>query len=69
VSGGIISIIPKLPSADDDYTPAQRGVIDAQLSEAARGPYYGPFETADEAIKFLHREIRKRKIGKSKSIE
>ena len=63
VSGGIISIIPKLPSADDDYTPAQRGVIDAQLAEAAKGPYYGPFETAGEAIRFLHKEIRRRKVA------
>ena len=63
VSGGIINIIPKLPSADDEYTPAQRRVIDAQLSEAAKGPYYGPFETAEAAIKFLRREIRKRKTA------
>ena len=67
VSGGIISIIPKLPSADDEYTPAQRRVIDAQLEEAAKGPYYGPFETAQAAIKFLHQEIRKRKSSKSKT--
>jgi len=67
VSGGIINIIPKLPSADDEYTPAQRRVIDAQLDEAAKGPYYGPFETADAAIKFLHREIRKRKSSKAKT--
>lgn len=58
VSGGIINIIPKLPSADDKYTPAQRRVIDAQLKEAAKGPYYGPFETADAAIKFLRTEIK-----------
>jgi bifunctional DNA-binding transcriptional regulator/antitoxin component of YhaV-PrlF toxin-antitoxin module len=64
VSGGIINIIPILPSADDDYTPAQRKVIDAQLTEAAKAPYYGPFETADSAIKFLRQEIRKRKAEK-----
>jgi AbrB family looped-hinge helix DNA binding protein len=67
VSGGIISIIPKLPPADDEYTPAQRRTIDSQLKDAAKGPYYGPFETADEAIKFLHREIRKRKATKPKT--
>ena len=67
VSGGIISIIPKLPSADDEYTPAERRAIDGQLEEAAKGPYYGPFETADAAIKFLRREIRKRKTRKSKT--
>ena len=52
VSGGIISIIPDVPSADDEFTPAQRRVIDARLAEARKGPYYGPFETVDEAIKF-----------------
>ena len=67
VSGGIINIIPKLPSADDEYTPAQRRAIDAQLKEAAKGPYHGPFETADAAIDFLHWEIRKRKAGKTKT--
>lgn len=60
VSGGIINIIPKLPSADDEYTPAQRKAIDAQLKEASKGPYYGPFGTAEDAIKFLNQEIRKR---------
>ena len=67
VSGGIINIIPKLPSADNEYTPAQRRVIDAQLKGAAKGPYYGPFETADAAIKFLRTEIRTRKSNKSKT--
>ena len=60
MSGGIININPKLPSADDEYTPAQRRVLDAQLKEAAKGPYYGPFETADAALKFLRNEIRTR---------
>jgi bifunctional DNA-binding transcriptional regulator/antitoxin component of YhaV-PrlF toxin-antitoxin module len=66
LSGGIINIIPKLPSAEDEYTPAQRRVIDAQLREAAKGPNYGPFDTADAAIKFLNQRIRKRKAGKTK---
>lgn len=66
VSGGIINIIPKLPSADDEYTPEQRRVVDAQLAEAAKGPYYGPFDTAGAAIRFVHQEIRKRKRGTSK---
>ena len=61
VSGGIINIIPELPTADDEYTPAQRRAIDARLAEARKGPYYGPFKTADEAITFLHKEIRSRK--------
>jgi bifunctional DNA-binding transcriptional regulator/antitoxin component of YhaV-PrlF toxin-antitoxin module len=67
VSGGIINIIPQLPSADDEYTPAQRRQINAEIAEARKGPYYGPFETADAAIKFLRQEIRKRKAAKSKT--
>jgi bifunctional DNA-binding transcriptional regulator/antitoxin component of YhaV-PrlF toxin-antitoxin module len=67
VSGGIINIIPELPTADDEYTPAQRRVIDARLAEARRGPYYGPFKTADEAVAFLRREIRNRKAAKRKT--
>jgi AbrB family looped-hinge helix DNA binding protein len=69
VSGGIINIIPKLPPADDEYTPAQRRAIDAQLEEAQKGPYHGPFETADAAVRFLRQEIRKRKTGKSRTIK
>jgi bifunctional DNA-binding transcriptional regulator/antitoxin component of YhaV-PrlF toxin-antitoxin module len=61
VSGGVINIIPKLPAADDEYTPAERLAIDARLAEARKGPYYGPFETADDAVKFLRREIKVRK--------
>ena len=61
VSGGVINIVPKLPFADDEYTPAQRRVIDARLQVARKGPYYGPFETAHEAIAFLRKEIRNRK--------
>lgn len=70
VSGGIINIIPKLPSADDEYTPAQRRAVDAQLAETAKNPKHGPFDSADDAIRFLNREIRarraaaKRKSGK-----
>lgn len=67
VSGGIINIIPKLPSADDDYTPAQRKAIDARLAEARKGPYHGPFDSADEAIRFLRKEIRSRKIKRKTS--
>jgi len=67
VSGGIINIIPKLPSADDEYTTEQRRIVDSQLAEAAKGPYYGPFETADAAIRFLHQEVSKRKSSKSKT--
>ena len=67
VSGGIINIIPELPSADDEYTPEQRRVIDARIAQARKGPYYGPFETADKAIKFLRKEIKARKASTKKT--
>ena len=63
-SGGVITIVRKLPLASDEYTPAQRRIIDARLTEARKGPYLGPFETAHEAIKFLRKEIKNRKAMK-----
>jgi bifunctional DNA-binding transcriptional regulator/antitoxin component of YhaV-PrlF toxin-antitoxin module len=62
-SGGVITIVRKLPVARDEYTPAQRLIIDARLSEARKGPYFGPYETAVEAIKFIRKEIRNRKAS------
>src|SRR4051812_42098725 len=50
----------KFPTADDEYTPAQRKVIDARLAEAEKGPFYGPFNTHDEMMNFLNREMKKR---------
>ena len=32
-TGGVIGIRPKFPAADDEYTPEQRRIIDAQLAE------------------------------------
>jgi bifunctional DNA-binding transcriptional regulator/antitoxin component of YhaV-PrlF toxin-antitoxin module len=59
-SGGVITILPKLPNADDEYTPEQRRIIDAQLREAEKGPFHGPFDTADEMIAHLKGELKKR---------
>lgn len=67
VSGGIINIIPKLPSADAEYTPAQRRVIDSRLATAKRSLQHGPFKNAEEAIRFLNREIRNRKTKRKAS--
>jgi bifunctional DNA-binding transcriptional regulator/antitoxin component of YhaV-PrlF toxin-antitoxin module len=64
VSGGVINIIPELPSANDEYTPAQRRVIDAELKEARKGPYYGPFDTAAAAITHMKGQLRKRAAAK-----
>ena len=52
-SGGIVTLIPKLPAADDEYTPAQRRQIDVRLKEAKKGPFYGPFKDGNEIAAFL----------------
>ena len=66
-AGGVITIAPKLPPADDEYTTVERRRIDARLADARKGPYYGPFETAHEAIAFLRKESTKRKAAKRKT--
>jgi AbrB family looped-hinge helix DNA binding protein len=60
----------KFPSADGDYTPAQRRAIDARLSKSdediKRGRVHGPFETHKEFIASLHREAAKLRAKKTK---
>ena len=57
VSGGIITIIPKLPLADDEYTPRQRAIVDAQLAEGLedlqKGRVSPRFETVDKMLASL----------------
>ena len=68
VSGGVITILPKLPPADDEYTPAQRRVIDARLKksleEVKRGRTAGPFKTAGEMVASLKHELKKARSKK-----
>jgi AbrB family looped-hinge helix DNA binding protein len=67
---GKIVITPKLvidrssfPTADDEYTPAQRRIIDARLAESEEdlknGRTFGPFNTADEMIADMKARLRK----------
>ena len=68
VSGGVITILPKCPTADDEYTPEQRRMIDAQLAEGLAdikaGRVQGPFPSYKEFIASLHKEA-KRLSGKN----
>ena len=63
-SGGVITIVPKLPSADYEYTPEQRRLIDAQLDEGLAdikgGRTHGPFNTADEKIAHMEAELKEK---------
>lgn len=58
----------KFPTADDEYTPAQRRTINAQLAEGLedirKGRTYGPFNTAEEMIASMKAEIKKHKTAK-----
>jgi bifunctional DNA-binding transcriptional regulator/antitoxin component of YhaV-PrlF toxin-antitoxin module len=59
VSGGVINIVPKLPSADDEYTPEQRRIIDARLAEGLAdikaGRTLGPCDSADAMVDYSER--------------
>ncbi|MGD0778327.1 MAG: AbrB/MazE/SpoVT family DNA-binding domain-containing protein [Candidatus Solibacter sp.] len=70
VSGGVISIHPKLPGAGDEYTPEQRNTVDAQLAEGLAeveaGRVHGPFSTHKEFITSLHAEAKKLNLKKTK---
>ena len=69
-SGGVITILPKLPNADDQYTPEQRQAVDARLKKAleevTQGHTAGPFNTADEMIALLKHELKQSRARKSK---
>ena len=68
-SGGVITILPKLPAADDEYTPAERRAIDRGITASERdykdGRSYGPFASHEEFIAALHTEAAKLR-GKKK---
>ena len=68
VSGGVITILPKPPAADDEYTPEQRRVIDARLAEGLAdikaGRTFGPFDGADEMIAHMEARATKRTTAK-----
>lgn len=70
VSGRVITILPKPPAADDEYTAAERRAIDHGIAQSekeyAAGKSYGPFETAEEAIASLNANLRRRSAAAKK---
>jgi AbrB family looped-hinge helix DNA binding protein len=75
---GQIVITPKLvidrskfPNADDEYTPAQRRIIDARLAKSdediKHGRVYGPFDTAEEMAASIEGKIRKERGVRKKA--
>ena len=68
--GGIVTLISKPPVTDEEeYTPAQRRVIDSHIADGLddikHGRLHGPFETHEEMTTFLHSEVKKAKAKKS----
>src|ERR1022692_4042872 len=67
MSGGVITILPKLPDADDEYTRGQRRIIDARLAEGLAdikaGRTFGPFDNAGEMIAHMKAQLKKRGIA------
>jgi hypothetical protein len=59
-SAGMITILAKPLTNDDEYSPEQRRVIDAELDEAEKGPFRGPFETAEAAVTDMKARLKKR---------
>lgn len=58
----------KFPSADDEYTPQQRRMVNARLNQAEKGPYYGPFRTGAEVAAFLKKKSRGRRPTKRRKL-
>jgi hypothetical protein len=58
----------KFPTADDEYTPEQRRVIDAAIAEGEKGPYFGPFKDGKEFAVFFEKwkaAHKRRKLKKT----
>jgi bifunctional DNA-binding transcriptional regulator/antitoxin component of YhaV-PrlF toxin-antitoxin module len=61
----------QFPNADDEYTPAQRKIVDAELAkgigDVKMGRTFGPFDTAEELIASMRREGKKLAAKKKKA--
>ena len=70
VTGGAITILPKLPIANNEYTAAERRAIDRGIAASEKdykeGRSYGPFKTHEEFISSLHAEAAKLRGKKRK---
>jgi bifunctional DNA-binding transcriptional regulator/antitoxin component of YhaV-PrlF toxin-antitoxin module len=69
-TGGVITIVPKLPAADEEYTVAERRAIDRGIAASEKdykeGRSYGPFKTHEVFIASLHAEGAKLRAKKRK---
>jgi bifunctional DNA-binding transcriptional regulator/antitoxin component of YhaV-PrlF toxin-antitoxin module len=58
----------KFPTADDEYSPQQRRIIDARLAKSdedlKKGRTFGPFNTAEDMIASMKDQLKKRAAAK-----
>jgi AbrB family looped-hinge helix DNA binding protein len=58
-------------NAEDEYTPAQRRAVNARLAKADKeiksGRTFGPFDSADDVIASIERELKKRAAARKKA--
>ena len=68
VSSRKITIVAKPPVEVEEYTPAQRRVIDREiakgLEDIRKGRVHGPFASADEMMRYLREFTTKHKAAK-----
>jgi hypothetical protein len=68
VSAGVITIVPRMPDKDGEYTPQQRRAIDTRVAEGLAdikaGRTFGPFNSAGEMIAHMERRLSKRTSAK-----
>ena len=54
--------------APEEYTPAQRRLIDARIAEGLedfrKGRFHGPFDTAEEAMASMKTNLKRRAVAK-----
>ena len=71
VSGKVITIRPKAPVAQDEYTAAERRAIDRAIAASekqyAAGKFHGPFDTAHQAIAAMNDILRRRRAAAARS--
>jgi len=60
----------QFPTADDEYTPAQRRIFDRGIAQSMKeyhqGKFSGPFDTTEEFIADLHKASAKLSAKKTK---
>jgi predicted transcriptional regulator len=63
-----LKLLREAPAANEEYTPAQRRIIDARIAQGLedfrKGRFYGPFDTAEQAIDSMKTNLKRRAVGK-----